>query len=79
MKYELPKSIMIDLDDTIIANEVYKDQCWEQIKEEFSSPGLNIEEIVRIIKRTSGWFWSDPQRHREWETHLRTLLFQMRC
>lgn len=70
MKYELPKSMMIDLDDTIIANEVYKRQSWNQIKKEFASPDYDIEKIVESFIKAASWFWSDPVRHKEWRQDL---------
>lgn len=74
MRYKLPRTIMIDLDDTIIANEVNKNMCWQHIKEEFSSTDYDIENIVETNKKTAEWFWSDPVRHKEGRQDLENTI-----
>lgn len=72
MDTELPKAILLDLDDTIIANEVLKKECWDRVGKEFSTRlgGLNAEDLITAILRKSSWFWSDPDRHKEWRQKL---------
>ncbi|WP_284644738.1 HAD family hydrolase [Paenibacillus silviterrae] len=68
MKAPLPKAILLDMDDTIIAYDqgVDTDMCWRasidkhlSIKEAF-----HTDELVLKIKQTASQFWSDPERHR---------------
>lgn len=70
MKYPPPRGMMIDLDDTILANEMHKGRCWEEIRSEYSCYG-RIDEAISAINKTTGWFWSDPERHRKWRQDLR--------
>ena len=72
MKLALPKAILLDLDDTIIAGESLKLECWERVRSEFAAeidftePGKLIESILEH----SDTFWSDPERHRIWRQNL---------
>lgn len=72
MKIKLPKAILLDLDDTIIANEVMKKECWKIVGDEFSSVLENVEpeKLISVILTKSTIFWSDPVRHKEWRQKL---------
>ena len=69
---ELPKAILLDLDDTILANEVMKEECWKRVGDEFSDQLKNVkpENLVSAIMKKSDWFWSDQLRHKEWRQKL---------
>ncbi|MBO7743335.1 HAD family hydrolase [Paenibacillus sp. MWE-103] len=63
----IPKAILLDLDDTIIAFDhgVDIDGCWRKVC------GIHMREeearqleLIARIKRQAAWFWSDAERHR---------------
>lgn len=72
MKVEMPKAIFLDLDDTIIAFEVLKDECWNRVMDEFSDrlAGVETRKAVAAVLRNSSSFWSDPKIHKEWRQKL---------
>lgn len=71
MKISMPKGIMVDLDDTILANEVYKAQCWRTVASEYSDQLKNTARFIAKVEKASEWFWSDPLRHKQWRQDLR--------
>lgn len=66
MTKSLPKAILFDLDDTILAFSEGADPCWRTICERFASriEGLTAEKLFGAIRESRAWFWADPQRHR---------------
>lgn len=72
MKVELPQTILLDLDDTILANEINKAECWNQVGKEFAGTvgQIGIEEMIAAINKQNDWFWSDPDRHRIWRQDI---------
>ncbi|MGD9158408.1 MAG: HAD family hydrolase [Desulfobacteraceae bacterium] len=62
----LPKGILFDLDDTIIAYGEISKPIWKQVCNEFSveNEGLEPDLLYDTIKEISRWYWSDPERHR---------------
>jgi putative hydrolase of the HAD superfamily len=69
----IPKSIVFDLDDTIIDDSSAVGACWQLVCEEASSriPTLESASLIAAIDRERDWFWSDPARHREGRLNLR--------
>jgi putative hydrolase of the HAD superfamily len=61
----LPKAILLDLDDTIVALSGSADPCWRQVCERFSVQvdGRTPQALFDAIKESRAWFWSDSQRH----------------
>lgn len=70
MDLVLPRSILLDLDDTIIGNEFYKKECWQILAREFSGLVPDIDLIVMKAQEKSTWFWSNEDRHRKWRQHI---------
>lgn len=70
MRMEKPEAILFDLDDTILANEFYKNECWNIVISEFSGDVPDIKRIVKRINEKSSEFWSDPERHRQWRQRI---------
>lgn len=70
MRVKLPYAILLDLDDTIIANEVFRRRCWENICRDYASYLGDPSEALQGILHKSRWFWSDTHRHREWRQRL---------
>jgi putative hydrolase of the HAD superfamily len=66
MTKAMPKAILLDLDDTILAFSKGADPCWRRICQRFAPRigGLTPEELFRAIKERRAWFWGDPERHR---------------
>lgn len=62
-----PKGILFDLDDTILAFDIVAAECWEQVCQEYRDrlPSISAEQLLTEIRHYAGWFWSDPERHRE--------------
>lgn len=62
----LPKGILFDLDDTIIAYDVISRPVWKEVCNRFSveNDKLDPEILYETIKEISYWYWSDPERHR---------------
>lgn len=66
MTERLPKAILLDLDDTILADAVNGDRCWRAVCERFAdeAPGLAPDRMLAELDKVRGWYWSDPERHR---------------
>lgn len=62
----LPKGILFDLDDTIIAYSANSKAIWKEVCGEFAVENnkLKPELLYRTVKEVSGWYWDDPERHR---------------
>ena len=62
----LPKGILFDLDDTIIAYSEISKPIWKQVCIEFSAENEKLEPglLYDKIKEISQSYWSDPERHR---------------
>jgi len=66
MSGELPRAILFDLDDTILAYTAKVDSCWRTVCNRFAVevPGLAADRLLAEIDRVRDWYWSDPGRHR---------------
>ncbi len=62
----LPKGILFDLDDTILAYSVVAEPTWKRICYEFAGriDSMNPEKLFQGIHTVSNWFWSDKERHK---------------
>lgn len=62
----LPKGILFDLDDTILAYSEISKPIWKQVCHKYSAENdrLEPELLYEKIKEVSRWYWSDPERHR---------------
>jgi putative hydrolase of the HAD superfamily len=62
----LPKGLLLDLDDTILDDSSTIDRCWREACVEHAA-GLAADplHVMETIRRTSQWYWADPDRHRE--------------
>ncbi len=66
MTSRLPKAMLIDLDDTILAYEpvaadALRAVCAAHVDK---LPGWTVEQLVAGLDSYRRWFWSDPGRHR---------------
>jgi len=66
MTERLPRAILLDLDDTIVADSVNGDRCWRIVCDRFAveAPGLTPGRLKAEIDRMRDWYWSDADRHR---------------
>jgi putative hydrolase of the HAD superfamily len=62
----LPKGILFDLDDTIIAYSSVAGPVWQRICLEFSEQYdlCDADLLLSAILEVSQWYWSDRERHR---------------
>jgi putative hydrolase of the HAD superfamily len=68
----LPKGILFDLDDTILAYSEISKPIWQQVCDEYSKENEKLEPelLYRTIKEISIWYWSDTERHRTGRSDL---------
>lgn len=66
MTDHLPRAILFDLDDTILADAANGDRCWRAVCDRFAveAPGLSSGSLFAAIDKFRVWYWSDPDRHR---------------
>ena len=66
MTNQLPKAILFDMDDTILAYSGNTDQSWHVVCSRFASRvgNLTSEVLVNAIKANAALYWSDPEQHR---------------
>jgi putative hydrolase of the HAD superfamily len=70
---DLPEVLLLDLDDTILDDTGSRDRCWQVACAEAAAtyPGLDAQCLLVEIEDVRDWFWSDPDRHREWRPRMR--------
>lgn len=68
----LPKGILFDLDDTIIARDTVEHPTWDQMCTLYAPqvPGLDADRLFQAIQDVRTWFWSDAQRYKYGRQHL---------
>ena len=62
----LPKAILFDMDETILAYDNVADTVWTVVCNEFAArlDGVQPSALRTAIDQHRAWFWSDPERHR---------------
>lgn len=72
MTDHLPKAILFDMDDTILAYSQNSDYSWQVACHTFVSSVENLEPetLLHAIKTSAKRYWSDPERHRIGRLHL---------
>lgn len=62
----LPRTVLLDLDDTILDDSSNVSQCWREacFAHRAELGAVNPDVLHETIERTRAWFWSDPERHR---------------
>jgi putative hydrolase of the HAD superfamily len=62
----LPKGILIDLDDTILAYSIVAEPIWRRICGDFTGRMDSVppDQLYQAIHKVSGWYWSDKERHK---------------
>ena len=72
MTNHLPRAMLIDLDDTILAYDVVSEGAWRAVCTAHVDrlPGWTVEQLVAGIDSYRRWFWSDPERHQRARLNL---------
>lgn len=62
----LPKGILFDLDDTIIAFGAVAEPVWRSVCEEYGSKCdlFTSDSLYEVTKKVRKWYWSDKERHK---------------
>ncbi len=70
----MPKAVLFDLDDTIIAWDAVAEQSWQLVCNRFVSrvTGLKGNELYAAVKEARDWYLSDPERHRYSRLNLKS-------
>lgn len=68
----LPKTILLDLDDTIIAHGAAAGGLWESLCIEYAEliEGIQPDILLKAVTEARDWYWDDPKRHREGRLNL---------
>ncbi|MDP6454180.1 MAG: HAD family hydrolase [SAR202 cluster bacterium] len=69
---KLPKAMLIDLDDTILAYDKLSRPIWLSVCQNHAEelPNVTPEQLVEAIDEYRKWYWSDPTRHRRARLNL---------
>ena len=67
-----PAAILLDLDDTILNDSGSVDESWRHACASHAHrlAPFDAAVVVEAIKKTSKWYWDDPDRHREGRLRL---------
>jgi putative hydrolase of the HAD superfamily len=62
----LPRAILFDMDDTILAYSNNSDHSWQTVITSFVGRAGNIkpEALHKAVKESAAAYWSDPEKHR---------------
>jgi putative hydrolase of the HAD superfamily len=68
----LPKGILFDLDDTIIAFDAVANPTWQRVCETYAHKSTLFDptSLFKAIQEVRGWYWSDNTRHRSGRLNL---------
>jgi len=75
----LPRTILFDLDDTLISAYGRPLEAWRKVAKHFARElaPLDPEQVAQQIAAQAIAFWSDPARHRAWRQKLLTARRQI--
>ena len=61
----LPPALLLDLDDTILADSASAEGCWDVVCSGYA-PALGLDDrlLLQAIDARRRWFWQGPARHR---------------
>jgi putative hydrolase of the HAD superfamily len=68
----LPKGILFDLDDTIIAFDAVANPTWQRLCETYARKATCCDpaHLFNAIQEARTWYWSDPMRHQRGRLNL---------
>ncbi len=59
------KTLLVDLDDTLLDYSGGVDDCWTAACRTVAAPaGVDPASLVESVRTARRWFWDDPERHR---------------
>ncbi len=63
---DLPKALLLDLDDTILDSDSNADEVWLEVCREFAGSlgGVTAEEFHAAVMHSRDWLWGDLERAR---------------
>ena len=69
-----PSAILLDLDDTILNDSGSVDESWRHACASHADrlAPFDAAVVLAAIRKTSKWYWDDPDRHREGRLRLET-------
>lgn len=69
----LKRTIIFDLDDTLLAFELVAISSWLQVCSEYvqTDKRTSSQHLFDTIKKHSDWYWSDETRHREGRRNIK--------
>jgi putative hydrolase of the HAD superfamily len=67
-----PHALLLDLDDTILDDSGLVHECWRGActRHAHRFAPFDAATVVDAIRKTSKWYWDDPDRHREGRLEL---------
>jgi len=68
----MPSAVLLDLDDTILNDSGSVDDSWRHACASHADrlAPLDAPAVIDAIRKTSKWYWDDPDRHREGRLQL---------
>jgi putative hydrolase of the HAD superfamily len=68
---KLPEAIILDLDDTIIADDALNQHTWKIVTEKYAPViGISPQELLDKILAVKSAYWADPERNRRGRLQL---------
>lgn len=69
----LPPTLLLDLDDTILDDDGLADECWTHITTRFAPQvaPVSAAELLATVYRTRDWYWADAERNRVGRLNLK--------
>ena len=65
------KTLLVDLDDTLLDYSGGVDECWTAACHAVATPvGIDSARLVESVRVARRWFWDDPERHRRERTNM---------
>lgn len=70
---ELPKALLVDLDDTVLDSDSNADDVWLEVCREFAGrlDGVTAKELHAAVMDSRDWLWADLERARRGRLDLR--------
>lgn len=63
---DLPRALLLDMDDTILDDSTSVEACWTRVCSEFAGPaGVEETALRAAVQAEKDWYWADRDRHRE--------------
>jgi putative hydrolase of the HAD superfamily len=58
------KTLLVDLDDTLLDYSGGVDDCWTEACRTIAPAEMDVASLVESVRTARRWFWDDPERHR---------------